>query len=151
MNHALLFIAACAISVCASGATVYKCKNAQGQIELSDMACPAGTSGTQVELKPNTLDSSDERERNMRNDLPRWQQAGMAPGRERVDRSQSYECRMAQKNAWGADRAAAQRKADLICLGSEGAATVQQERLRTRPVLTTCTTNSFGQSICITR
>lgn len=59
-------------------------------------------------------------------------------------RASSYECEIAQKNAWGVNRAQAQRKADLACLGPEGAARVQAERERRKPVVTNC--HTFGNS-----
>lgn len=65
-------------------------------------------------------------------------------------RASSYECEIAQKNAWGVNRAQAQRKADLACLGPEGAARVQAERERRRPVVTDCFRNGV-HTRCVTR
>ena len=73
----------------------------------------------------------------------------------------SYECQIAQKNAWGSNREVGQRIADLACLGPEGAARVQAERERSKAaaeaakahkksVRTNCITNA-GYVNCVSR
>lgn len=151
MKNALIFIAASAMSICAGAATVYKCKNAHGQIEMSDTACAVGSTGSQVELKPNSLDNSSARAEAARDDAANYRQQATQSGQLKVDRSQSHECQIAQKNAWGADKAVAQRKADLACMGAEGAAAAQQQRANNRPVISNCSSNGYGQITCISR
>lgn len=104
---ALLLLAMTAGS---SAQTVYRCTDATGKVELSDKACGKDAAdGSRVRLRPNTLDTSEARELRLREENARLRdqlqqrQDGMrVNGRTEADlqaeRSQSYECRQAQRN-----------------------------------------------------
>lgn len=104
---ALLLLAMTAGS---SAQTVYRCTDATGKVELSDKACGKDAAdGSRVRLRPNTLDTSEARELRLREENARLRdqlqqrQDGMrVNGRTDADlqaeRSQSYECRQAQRN-----------------------------------------------------
>jgi hypothetical protein len=49
-------------------AEVYKCVNAAGAVEFSDAPCAKGQQGQVVEVKPNNLDTSEQREATLRSE-----------------------------------------------------------------------------------
>lgn len=60
------------------------------------------------------------------------------------------ECEIALKNAWGANRAEKQRKADIICYGPERAAQIEAERQANRKIRTTCVHQGMVSN-CVSR
>lgn len=53
-------------ATCVAQAQVHKCKDSVGKITYSNMPCPAGAQGGQIELRQNVIDSRDSYERNVR-------------------------------------------------------------------------------------
>lgn len=49
-----------------ASADIYKCVNNVGKIEFSDAACLAGSAGKAIGVKPNVLDTSDQREQSLK-------------------------------------------------------------------------------------
>ena len=141
-------------------AQVFKCPDpSTGKVTYSDAPC---TGGAQIERQRSPDELYLDRERaalarerfaleRERQQVRRQTENRPAPQAEVVPpRETSRECEIAQKNAWGVNRAQAQRKADLACLGPDGAAAVQAERERRRPVVTTCI-NRPGITNCVSR
>lgn len=91
---------------------IYRCTDAAGKVQLSDKACGKdAVDGSRVLLRPNTLDTSGARELELRDENARLRQqmqqqrqngATSSYGRTEADlqaeRSNSYECRQAQRN-----------------------------------------------------
>ena len=80
---------------------MYRCQNAAGAFEYSDRPCAAATKADVVNVKPNTLDASQERALDRRENFhraregiqsrPYTQQQGVAS-------NDSYACRKAREN-----------------------------------------------------
>lgn len=96
----------CALAL-PSLAQVHKCKGADGKVRYSDMPCAADASGGRINVRPNTIDTSIDRARTERRIQQRQlesaqQQTAPAPlpPQQSARRSaDSYECRMAIRNA----------------------------------------------------
>ena len=148
------------IACTVASAQVYRCPDAKtGKITYSDAPCSDGAQivrkrsaeeisldGERAALARERLSLERERQQMREQSQPDLAPQAMAG----PSRATSRECEIAQKNAWGADRAQAQRKADLACLGPEGAARVQAERERRKPVVTNCFRNGV-MTTCVTR
>lgn len=161
MKATVLFLLAVITS--AASAQVYRCPDPQkGKTTYSDSPCTQGKQSDRPRtLEERMLDEERaavarerfqlEQERQMmREQRQRPPQTVVIESGGSQPRATSYECEIAQKNAWGTNRAQAQRKADLACLGPEGAARVQAERERQRPVVTDCFRNGV-HTRCVTR
>lgn len=106
----------CALILALAGPSVhaqliYRCTDAAGKVQLSDKACGKdAVDGSRVHLRPNTLDTSGARELQLREENARLREqiqqpqggAGSSYGRTEADlqaeRSNSYECKQAQRN-----------------------------------------------------
>lgn len=151
---AILFVASQA------QAQVFRCPDrATGKITYSDSPCSDGAqivrqrSADEMALDGERAALARERlalERERQQMREQSQTYAAPPAMAEPSRSTSRECEIAQKNAWGVNRAQAQRKADLACLGPEGAARVQAERERRRPVVTNCFRNGAWTN-CVSR
>lgn len=98
-------------SPCTLAQLVYRCTDAAGKVQLSDKACGKdAVDGSRVLLRPNTLDTSGAREQQLRDENAqlreqmqqqrqggRVQSTGRTEADLQADRSNSYECRQAQR------------------------------------------------------
>lgn len=151
------------LAASATHAQVYRCPNpATGKVTYSDAPCTQGREIVrQRSVEERMLDDERaavarerfqlEQERQiMREQQQRMPQTVVIESGGNQGRASSHECEVAQRNAWGVNRAQAQRKADLACLGPEGAARVQAERERRKPVVTNCFRNG-AMTTCVTK
>lgn len=143
MTKSKFVLAVLAIVACTTAsAQVYRCPDkATGRLTYSDAPC---MDGRQIERKRSDEDrildaerafdsrvrfsNEQRRERAEPSQQPaRQQQQAATPG---IPPASRHECEVAQKNAWGTNKEQAQKKADILCYGSEKAATMQIERDR---------------------
>lgn len=93
-----------AVMAVSSNADVYKCKDSTGKTIFSDIPCPSNTTGGQIVVKPNTLDTSGSREQIYINSL-KSNDGTAAPQQQAKasteDKSKSEECMRAR---WNYDR-----------------------------------------------
>lgn len=147
-----------AIACTAASAQVYRCPDAKtGKITYSDAPC---TDGKQIVRQMTDEERMLNEERadiaRQRNQLAREREALQQqasppqPVHSTAQTGTSYECQVAQKNAWGVNKEQKQREADIICFGPERAAQIQAAKAANKPVKTTCVHN--GQiSKCVSR
>lgn len=161
MNRLTFALSVIAILACApASAQVYRCPDkATGKITYSDAPCSDGLqivrqrTAEEQQLDAERADLA--RQRNQlaqERDAMRQQQvaAPQAAPPQSATSSNSYECQIAQKNAWGVNKAQKQREADIICYGADRAAQIQMEKAARKPVATTCVHNG-RISNCVSR
>ena len=151
----------CFVLFCSSAsAQVYRCTDpVTKKITYSDALC---VDGRQIERRRSAEEQVLDAERadiarqrfqlRQESNALRQQQAS-TPSQPMASPStsgSSYECQVAQKNAWGANKAQKQREADIICYGPERAARIQAEKAANRPVATTCVHNGRFSN-CVSR
>ena len=110
-----LAIAACWLIAMQCSAQVHRCVGPDGKVEFSNAPCAVGSTGNQVRVVPNTLNTSGAREQALKEenarlrqqlDDQRYNQQRQVPqqpmGRTypdlQAEKASSYECRMAQAN-----------------------------------------------------
>lgn len=114
MKRKLLAVSAVILGLagpCAHAQLIYRCTDAAGKVQLSDKACGKdAVDGSHVRLRPNSLDTSGARELQLREENARLREqmqqrqggASSSYGRTEADlqaeRSNSYECKQAQRN-----------------------------------------------------
>lgn len=148
------------IACTAASAQVYRCPDAKtGKITYSDAPCMDGKQivrqVTDEEQMLNEERADIARQRNQlareREVMQQQQQASPPqPAPSTAQSGTSYECQMAQKNAWGVNKEQKQREADIICYGPERAAQIQAAKAANKPVKTTCFNNG-PISRCVSR
>lgn len=149
MRLALLLIASCALSISAS-AQVHRCIDAAGKVSFSDVICPSNQKGARIQDAPDPRAVEAERVQayQARQEFQERQAAEAATGAARQatgtgtgvsnggtprTASNTQDCAIAQKNAWGNQTGAMQSKARAACLSAAIAA--QGNTRRAAPAL----------------
>lgn len=119
-------------------AQVFRCPDrATGKVTYSDAPCSDGkqilrkrTAEDQLLDLEQAAAARQRFERDQEIETTRQQRAAVQPPKAASPKgaSISHECSVAQKNAWGVNKDQNQRKADIICYGSEQAAKLQVAR-----------------------
>lgn len=146
------------IACTAASAQVYRCPDAKtGKITYSDAPCAEGKQIVrQMTAEERMLNDERADIARQRNQLAREREAMQQqaptpqPAPSTAQSGTSYECQIAQKNAWGVNKEQKQREADIICYGPERAAQIQAAKAANKPVKTTCVHNG-PVSRCVSR
>lgn len=103
-----LIAAALVLAASSSLAQVHKCKDASGKIVYSDAPCASSATGGRINVRPNTIDTSMDWERNKRNIQQRQLEgdqrrpvpaAQPSPAMQTNQQHASYACKLAIRNA----------------------------------------------------